>query len=330
MDGAGRAHGDALAAELALVGIDIGDVVRDGDGLVTAGLGADAAADAGGGAGLLGRGALVLVAAVDPYAHAARALGAELDQPLRAGLGAGAAGGALGLIDHRETRFRVHAQRAELAGVHAVAAAEAAESAGGVAAVEGGLHAAGGESAVGVDRRTVGAGAVAAYDGDHRCLLFDLVTEDGGYLGHGVVAADRTEVIVQVRGLHGRFCERPATGETAPAAVRAGHHLLHLVDARILDHLELFSHQVEDEGKHESDEGDNRDCCPDCVHGSLFWFVDYFSVKMCRLLSLPLSSQSTKYQRATPPMPARPLQSSFRPVSMAPRTIPSRMTTGMA
>ena len=125
----GRAGKYALAAGLALVVIDIAEVVLDGDCAELADRSTFAAAYAGVGAGLPCNSALVLVHAANPYAPLVLwhcTLVANLDDVLRAGLCAGAAGRTFGLVDLREACLRVHMDGAELAGSHTVATAETA------------------------------------------------------------------------------------------------------------------------------------------------------------------------------------------------------------
>ena len=272
-----------------------------------AGLGAESAADAGRGAGLLGRGALVLVDAGHVHAHPARTLGAQLDDVLRAGLGASAAGGALLLVDDRKTRLRVHREGTELAGGHAVAAAQAAERAGGVSAVERGLDPAGLHAIVFVGTGTVGTGTVAADDGDLRGLLGHGEAEDGSHLLHHLVAAHRTVLVVQIGGFDRRIGEGAASGEAAAAAVGARHHLLHFVDPRIFLNPELARHPEEDEREQQAQDGQNRDG-PD---NSLCHYA--LMLNIYSFLSRPRSSQSTAYQRATAAMATPPASSSEPP-----------------
>ena len=223
-----------------------------------AGLDADAAADASVRARLPGGRALVLVDAGDVFTHAARTFGAEFDDAFRTGFRAGAAGGALGLVHNRKSCGGIHVDRVELAGGNAVAAAEAAERATGIAGIERGFHLAGGVTVVLVGLRTDFAAAVAADHGDLGGLGLDLIAEDGRHLRHRVVAADRAEMAVQVGRLHGRLRERPAAGEAAAAAVGARHRLLDFVDARVFLYLELLRHEVEDQREQEAEHGDGR------------------------------------------------------------------------
>ena len=95
MDSVRRADGDALTAEAALGVVDVGEVVGYGDGLELTLLEAERAADTGIATGLLSDPTLILVDATDEDATALGTLLTQLDDVLRAGLDAGAAGYAL-------------------------------------------------------------------------------------------------------------------------------------------------------------------------------------------------------------------------------------------
>lgn len=257
LDGSGRALEEALAAGLALFIVYVCDIVLHGDGVELADLGALATSDAGGLAGLAGHGALVLVYA--GYIDAAAVLWcgsgvADLDHVLRAGLGAGAASCALGGIHYGKSRGRVHRDGSELAGGHAVAAAEASERATGVPAVEGSLDLAGCIAVISIGLRTVLTCSVAAYDSHHRGFLLHLIAEDGRNFLHHFISSDRAVIVVKVRSLHRCIGKCTAAGESAASTIRTRHHLLHLVDARVLLDLELLRDEEEDEGQQQSED----------------------------------------------------------------------------
>ena len=52
--------------------------------------------------------------------------------------------------------------------------------------------------------------------------------------------------------------------ETATAAVGTRHHFLHLFDPRVFLHLELFSHNVKDDGQDEAENCNNRNSPDNC------------------------------------------------------------------
>ena len=121
-----RALVHALAAQTALLKVNVCQVVLKGDSLERAGLDALAATYAGGVASLLGNGTLILVDAtyIDPAVQFV--LVAEFNNLTRAGLGAGAAGGTLVLVNYRKTCLRIHRDCIELTCLYAVTAAQAA------------------------------------------------------------------------------------------------------------------------------------------------------------------------------------------------------------
>ncbi len=133
-----RAFVHALAAQTALLKVYICQVILKSDGLERAGLDALAASYAGNVARLLGYRTLVLVDAayVNPAVHFV--LVAEFDDTARAGLGASSAGGALVLVNHRESGLGIHLYGVELTCLHAVAAAQAAVETASLASVHHG------------------------------------------------------------------------------------------------------------------------------------------------------------------------------------------------
>ena len=121
-----RALVHALAAKTALLKVNVCQVVLKGDSLERAGLDALTATYAGGVASLLGNGTLVLVNAtyIDPAVQFV--LVAEFYDMARASLGAGTAGCALVLVNHRKTGLRIHPDGIELTSLYAVAASQTA------------------------------------------------------------------------------------------------------------------------------------------------------------------------------------------------------------
>ena len=88
-----------LSAHLALLGIDIGKIVLQGDGLeLLTGLHTPATADAGALARLVGHSTLVLVVAQHHHTAALRTLQADFNHTARTSLGTGSTGRTLLLI----------------------------------------------------------------------------------------------------------------------------------------------------------------------------------------------------------------------------------------
>ena len=260
MDGAGGAHGLALAAELALGRVYVSNVAFHDYGFVRAGFGADAATYAGVGTGLLGNRALVLVHAAYKHPHAAGTFGPELDDALGAGLHAGAAGGALFLVHYRKTCGRIHGKGAKLADSHAVPATKASVRASSIPGIEGRFHLARCKSVIVIDGGTGVACAIASDHCNHGSLFLDLVAKDGSHFGHSLVAANGAIVVVQVRGLDGGLCKGSAAGKPATAAVGSGHGLFYIVNARILLYLEALGNKEKDQRKDQAQSGNHYDC----------------------------------------------------------------------
>ena len=105
--------------------------------------------------------------AADVDAAVFLAFAAQLDDAARAGFGAGAAGGALVGVDHWHP-VGAHVDGVELAGGHAVAAAEASEGASALAGVDGILEGARAQAVVVGAALLAAVGGVAAHHGHHR------------------------------------------------------------------------------------------------------------------------------------------------------------------
>ena len=150
-----RALVHALAAQAALLKVYVCQVVLKGDSLERAGLYALAATNAGCIAGFLGNGTLVLVYTtyIDPAVQFV--LVAEFYDVARAGLGAGTAGCALVLINHRKTCLRIHRDGIELTSLYAVAASQAAKETACLTAVHHGGYGTASGSVIGTRTGTV-------------------------------------------------------------------------------------------------------------------------------------------------------------------------------
>lgn len=128
----------ALAAQTALLKVNVSQVVLKGDGLKRACLDALAATYAGHITSLLGNGTLILVYAAYIYPAVQFVLVTEFDDTARAGLDAGSAGGALVLINHRKSSLGIHLNGVELTGRYAVTATQTAKETAGLTAVHHG------------------------------------------------------------------------------------------------------------------------------------------------------------------------------------------------
>ena len=127
-----------LAAQTALLKVNVSQVVLKGDGLERAGLDALAATYAGYVTSLLGNGTLILVDATYINPAVQFVLVAQFDDIARAGLDAGTAGGALVLINHRKSSLGIHLNGVELTGRYAVTATQTAIETAGLTAVHHG------------------------------------------------------------------------------------------------------------------------------------------------------------------------------------------------
>ena len=214
-----------------------------------AGLHAFHTADASGLAGLHHHGALVLRDARHVDRPVLGPLLAELDDSLRTGLHAGAAGRALVGIDLGQPRFGVDPDGIEGADRHAVAVAQTAERTARLAHVERRSHGARRGAVEFVGSRTLGARSAAPHGSHLRLLFGGRLTQIIRHGLHAGAAAHRAEERRNVVPLHQRVGHAAATGEAAAAAVRSGEHLLDLVDPRVLLDPEFPGYEVEHHGR---------------------------------------------------------------------------------
>lgn len=240
MDGSCRALGHALAAELAFVEIDVGQIVLDGDSTEGAGLLALTAAYTCGGACLAGYSALILVHAGDIDPTVLRTFVPQFDDAFGTCLDTGTACRALVLVHLGNEGLGIDLDSSELAGFLTVPAAQTAVPAGSVTTVEGAHDTAGGGTVVLAGAYSVGTGAVAPYHSYHWSLFLHGDSEMSGHLLHDGIASHRAELAVKGPGLDACLGESPAAGETAAAAVGSGHSGLNDIDEGILHHLELL------------------------------------------------------------------------------------------
>ena len=204
------------------------------------------ATDAGGFAGLAGHRAFVLVVAGDYHLEAARTLVAKLYDALRANLGTCAATGTFGLVNHRETRLRIHLDGVKLARAGAVATSQAAKSARGITAVERRFDLARSIAVVGIDRRAVLARAVALDNRYLGRLYGRCLAQQSRNLGHGL-AASHGALRIAKRVHCDQFGGEIATAGTAAAtAVCSGKQRLYIVDAGVLLDFEPLSYGKKD------------------------------------------------------------------------------------
>ncbi len=171
MDSVRRADGDALTAEAALGVVDVGEVVGYGDGLELTLLEAERAADTGIAAGLLSDPTLVLIDAADEDTAALGTLLTQLDDVLRAGLDAGAAGYTLVLEDDRQARLGVHVHGVEVTRVDAVRQPQTAPATVSVALVERGSDGTAAGTVIDIGTWARVASTITAHDSDQRILL---------------------------------------------------------------------------------------------------------------------------------------------------------------
>jgi hypothetical protein len=198
VDGSLRTGFLALAAHLALLGIDVGEVVFERDCLeLLAGLDALAATDAGSLASLVGDGSLVFVVAENDDATAFRTFEANLDDASRASFCASAASRTLLFIYLGQTSLRVHVECVKLTLGNAITATQTTIAAASLAHTSHLLDATTLGSIELRLSRTILASAVTTYDSHFRCSSLDCQTKDAGHLFHDRLTTYRTELALQ-------------------------------------------------------------------------------------------------------------------------------------
>ena len=213
----------ALTAAHALIVIDDGEIVDDVDRVMLAVAHAEAAADAARGALLSYNSSLLMVGADDDDAPDVRE---ELDEVIRAGLGAKPAADAFTRIDVRYSVL--DADGVLRADLRAVSEAEAAEGAHPLAAVKHLRGAAGIDTLVLMLALLIDAISAAMDERDLLDYVFTFDAEDvGDLLGDGV-SAGNAKIRLRSFDLRERVRVTVAPGEAAGAAVCAGKALADL------------------------------------------------------------------------------------------------------
>src|SRR5574344_49372 len=187
---------NTFLAEFAFIEVNIGQIVSNRNRIVRADLGALATANARCQAGFARYCTFVFIDAGDEYPHRARTFVAKFDDVLRAGLDTGTAGGTFRLVYNRQSRDRIHRDGAELARSDAVTAAQAAERAACLSAVESSHYLAGLHAVIDIGARPIGAGSIAADDCDLRSFFLHLLSKDGSYFLHNFITPHRTKLAV--------------------------------------------------------------------------------------------------------------------------------------
>ena len=164
VDSAGRTSCFTFAAERTLVGIDIGEVVGNGDSIVSANGLTLTATDTSVLASFAGYGSLGFARAEHDHTHTIVAFLANLNNITRTCLSASATSSTFVVIYLRQAGFRIDLDSAKLTSRYAVAATEATESAVGLADIHAVHDSAGAGTAEDRGARTSFAGAVTTYD----------------------------------------------------------------------------------------------------------------------------------------------------------------------
>jgi hypothetical protein len=193
-DGLLRTFGDAHTASLALLGINVCQVILYRDGVKLADLDTLATTDTRILTSLHCHSALILVDTVHPNATVICAdqatFLAEFDDELGASLGARATSHTLLGVHFGETCLSVHVDRVELTRLHTIAQADTTKGATGLSGERSGSYGAALGSIIVCHLRARAYSTGTTYDSELRLSGGSLKAEDAGYLRHGLCATD--------------------------------------------------------------------------------------------------------------------------------------------
>src|SRR5690554_4179529 len=211
VNGVGGTNRGTFATQFALIVVDVGQIVLDGNGIKLTFLLALAAANAGHLAGLPGYRSFVLIHTAHKNASTLRTNIPELYNVFGTSLYAGAAGHTVFFNNYRQTGFLVHVHGVELAGRHTVATTQTAIRAACLATIKRGSYSTGHGPLVVVEAGTVFTAAVAT---QYSYLWFGIagfLTYNACYRSHGICSANgavnRGNIICFTQGP----CQSPAT-----------------------------------------------------------------------------------------------------------------------
>ena len=101
--------------------------------------------------------------------------------------------------------------------------------------------------------------AVAAHHSDLGLEGAGGEAKDGGHLAHvGARAGQTVDVAFLCRLLHAGFGQGTAARKAAAATVGAGQASLRFINQRVLFHLELLCHKVQNHGKDAAQDSENH------------------------------------------------------------------------
>jgi hypothetical protein len=250
VDGSLRTSFLTLPTHLALLCIDVGEVVYEGNRLeLLASLYALAATDTGCLTSLVGDGSLVLIVAENDDTTAFGTFQTDFDDASRAGFRASATSRALLFVNLWKTSFLVHVESIELTFGYTITTSEATIAASSLAHTSHLLNSTTLGSIELCLTRTILAGSVTTNDCHFRSTHLDSHAENTGHLFHNRLTAYRTELALQaslVSRFHTSSCKARATWVATTATIGLRQNGSDLGNARIFMHSKLVRDQEKD------------------------------------------------------------------------------------
>ena len=239
-DGMRWANGYALTARLALLKVNVAEIILDSDSIKWASLLAFSAPYAGHTARLFSRATFVFVDAGYEYPPVLRVLLSHFYHMLRADLGASTACCTFILIHNWKQSLGVHVNRVKIAHCAAIAHPEAAPLASCITFVERRRHSAGISPVIPVHPGPFLWTPCATHHGNHRILSLRRLSYDSRDCGHNLVTPYRAKEVRYIASFHKGIGESSATWIAAPSAICSWHGRLYLVDARVFYHFKFL------------------------------------------------------------------------------------------
>ena len=187
-----RTYGDALTTQTALLEVDIGEIVLNGDGTEVTLLLTLATSDTANLTSLHGYRTLVLVDARDKDSPTLRTLLTKLDDATRTSLHTGTTRGTLVFVYLRNTCLRINLDGIKLTGCLTVATTQTSEATGCLACTTGMHGSTGTETRILSNARTMLTCAITSHYSHHRLSVGYRHTKQIGHLSHGLSTTYRT------------------------------------------------------------------------------------------------------------------------------------------
>jgi hypothetical protein len=268
-------NGDTLAAQTALLVVDVSQVVLNGNRTKVTLLLALAATNTANGTSLHGNRTLILVDTRNENAATLGAFFAKLDDVTRTSFHTSTTRGTLLFVDLRDSCFGVQVNSAELAGCNAITTTQAAKATSCFASTTNVHSGTGAQARILGNLGTVLASTVTTHYGNHRLGIGDGHPQQVGYLSHGLSATNRTHQSVEASGigtLHKGIGHTATTRESASTAIGSGQQLAHLRNTGILIDSELLGGCKKHNSSYQGDSSKYNYCNQDEIH-NLFVLV---------------------------------------------------------